>query len=448
MTAYKASSGVAVLLFAPPKSRQPLALAQPERVVVINDYAKGGGGAAALARLSAEGLKAKGIDVVYFSGDAALQSEGIDAFALHEKPLLESKAFVKGLYNSRAASELARWIDQHDTPRTIYHLHNWSHILSPAVFTPLKKVRGRVVLSAHDFFLACPNGGFVHYGTNAPCGLEPLSAACLRSNCDKRSYAHKLWRSARQMVRNAVYDVAELAPRILTIHPAMHPYLQRSGISEPLMRALLNPVTPYHNGRIAAEDNRSILYVGRLDYEKGADLAAEAATKAGLSLVVIGDGPLRTELVARFPSVRFLGQQTKSEIAAHATKAAALVMPTRYPEPFGLVAVEALWSGLPVILPNTSFFADEIDRLDAGVLFTPGDADALAQAMKILIVDPERRHEMSLSAFHNTRHLANTPEVWLQELLLEYRDLLNPAQNQKNQETTQEGATYRVGAAP
>lgn len=432
------SSSAAVLTFTPALKRQ-----MPSRVVVINDYSKGGGGAAALARLSALGLKAKGIEVVYFAGDkgeeTSLAENGITSFGLNEKPLLESKAFVKGLYNRDAAQALGHWIARNDTPGTIYHLHNWSHILSPSVFEPLRKVSGRVVLSAHDFFLACPNGAFVHYPTSTPCPQKPLSTGCLASSCDKRSYAHKLWRSARQVVRNTVYNLDQVQPRILAIHPGMRPYLERGGIPAELISVLLNPVTPFRTERVAAEENQDFVYVGRLDYEKGVDLAAAAARQAGVKLKVIGDGPLKAELAERYPEVAFLGQQSKEAIAEHIATACALVMPTRYPEPFGLVAVEALWSGLPVILPASSFFAPEIARCDAGLLFEAGNVDSLAEAMTQMQADPEVRHEMSLAAIYNTRHLANTPDEWLQSLLRTYEELLVSSRIAKKRETLQEG---------
>ncbi|WP_283180096.1 hypothetical protein [Gemmobacter sp. 24YEA27] len=66
----------------------------------------------------------------------------------------------------------------------------------------LRPVAGRVVLHAHDYFLACPNGAFFDYRAGVTCDLSPMSLGCVTCNCDKRSAAQKLWRVARQAVQN------------------------------------------------------------------------------------------------------------------------------------------------------------------------------------------------------------------------------------------------------
>lgn len=400
----------------------------PERVVVLNDYARGGGGAGALARQSAIALKAKGIDVVYISGDAGrdetLESHSVRCVGLNEAPLLQTRNLVRGLYNAGASELLENWIVENDTPETIYHLHNWSHIFSPSIFAPLRMVAGRVVISAHDFFIACPNGAFVHFPTNRPCVEKPLSAGCLLSQCDKRSYSHKIWRAIRQGVREALYDVNTLRPRILAIHQGMRPYLERSGIAADLIDVALNPVKPFRETRITAENNREFVYVGRLDYEKGPDIAAAAAAKASVPLRIIGDGPMRQELAARYPDVIFDGQLSKAEIDERVGAACALVMPTRYPEPFGLVAVEALWSGLPVIVSDTSFFASEVESTASGLCFKAGDEQSLVGAMTRLREQAALRRFLSKNAFYRTRHLANSPQAWIDALIGNYERLL------------------------
>src|SRR5690606_18577260 len=137
----------------------------------------------------------------------------------------------------------------------------------------------------------------------------------------------------------------------------------------------------------------------RLEEGKGPDLAAEAARRAGAKLRIVGDGPMRERLARDYPEVEFAGRRTRAEIGDLAAGARALVMPSRYPEPYGLVAAEALWSGLPVILADTAFLAPEILAAGAGLACNPRDADALAAAMQRLLVDDQLTCTMSLNAF-------------------------------------------------
>jgi hypothetical protein len=130
------------------------------------------------------------------------------------------------------------------------------------------------VISAHDFFLACPNGAFADLRSGQPCPLVPLSRACLTAPCDRHSRSHKLLRVVRHAIQT-VFDPAK-APPVLAIHAGMAPYLARAGISRDAIHALPNPVVPWSAQRIAAEDNREVLFVGRLEETKGPDLAAAA----------------------------------------------------------------------------------------------------------------------------------------------------------------------------
>jgi glycosyltransferase involved in cell wall biosynthesis len=87
------------------------------------------------------------------------------------------------------------------------------------------------------------------------------------------------------------------------------------------------------------------LYVGRLAVEKNVE-AFLALDLPGTKLVV-GEGPQRAELEARFPAARFLGQQTGDELARIYASSDVFVFPSRT-DTFGLVLLEALASGTPV----------------------------------------------------------------------------------------------------
>jgi hypothetical protein len=126
------------------------------------------------------------------------------------RQLLERSRFsaaASGLYDPATQTALARWIGANDTPRTVYHLHNWHKVLSPSAFVALRPVAARLVMSAHDFFLACPNGAYFHYPRQHECDLAPNGAACIATACDRRHYAHKLWRVARHGLRHRLFDL-------------------------------------------------------------------------------------------------------------------------------------------------------------------------------------------------------------------------------------------------
>ncbi|HBS43134.1 MAG TPA: hypothetical protein DEA26_10665 [Oceanospirillales bacterium] len=102
-----------------------------------------------------------------------------------------------------------------------------------------------------------------------------------------------------------------------------------------------------------AEDEILLLFVGRMAPEKNLQLAvkaAEAMVTDGLSvkLVAVGDGPLREDMQATHPQVIFTGIRTGDALAACYASADVFLMPSQT-ETFGLVTLEAMASGLPVV---------------------------------------------------------------------------------------------------
>ena len=398
------------------------------QIVVINDLSHPMGGASALAVASARSFAARGYRVAMLAGDTpdpALAAAGIAVTALGQARLLgRAGALIDGLWNRAAHRMIRRWITEHDTPGTVYHLHGWSQILSPAVFAALAPVRGRLVISAHDFFLACPNGAFTNFATGAACPHTALSRPCLAEACDRRGHAHKLWRAARYGLQRLAYQ-PQSSPPVLAIHAGMRPMLARAGIPADMIHPLPNPVVPFSPSRIAAERNREVLFVGRIEATKGADLALAAARRAGMPIRLVGDGALRVSLAAQYPEALFAGRLPPAEIGALAQTARVLVMPSRYPEPYGLVAMEAALAGLPVILPPTALLAPDLVEAGAGLAVDPRDTAAFAGALAALAADDARVAAMSHAAFTRTAHLALSHDGWIDRLLAQYESRLD-----------------------
>lgn len=399
-----------------------------ERIVVINDLSRPKGGASQLALESAVQFARRGHRVTLLCGsgdDPALAEEGIEVVALGQERLLEGNravAMLRGLYNRPAAAMVRDWIARNDTPRSIYHVHGWSQILSPALFNGLLPVKARTLVHAHDFFLTCPNGAMFHFGKDAPCPATPMSAACVASACDRRGKASKAWRVARQGIQNAV--LADFPMPMLLIHSGMKRYFARSGIAAQDMAVVPNPVRAFVPERVSAESNRTVLFVGRLEATKGIDLAAEACRRAGVRLVAVGAGAMGDELARRYPEMDWVGRRDHAGIGALAAKARVAVMPSRHIEPFGLAAVEALWSGIPVIASADSLLAPDIVDADAGMALNPRDLDQFAAALRTTFDDDARTRRMSINAHERTGQLALGPDQWIDALLNAYAGYL------------------------
>jgi glycosyltransferase involved in cell wall biosynthesis len=407
------------------------------RVVLISDLAVERDGATAIAMSAARTLRKHGIAVTYVCGDdgrnAELADLGVQVVPVQGQEIGKANPFgaaIAGLYNTKAANVLGNVIKEVDGEGVVYHLHNWSKILSPSVFHALNGVSERLLISTHDYFLACPNGGYFNFKKRSPCELVPLSAACLGTNCDRRSYLEKIWRVVRSLTLRGMIDLSRKNATILAVHDGMVDHLVRGGIAADSVKVLRNPVTPWSDTRIAVENNRKFLFVGRLDHDKGADLLAQSARNAGVPIQMIGDGSLRGLLEQSYPEAELMGWQPRQRIAQIAREARAAVMPTGSRETFGLVAFEALTSGIPVIISRFAATSDEIVRNDIGFACDPYDANSLADLLRMLATDNDRLQQMSERAWQARGSLALSNEGWGDRLMAIYQDANRAATQQ------------------
>ena len=144
-----------------------------------------------------------------------------------------------------------------------------------------------------------------------------------------------------------------------------------------------------------------LLFVGNLVPTKNLPLLLRAHARARastrMSLTVVGGGPLRATLEALAlslgvaDSVRFLGVQSRQEVADLMARAAALLLPS-LSEGWGVVIAEALACGTPVVASRVGGVPEIVGSEAGGILVPPGDEDALTQALaEIASREPDRR---------------------------------------------------------
>lgn len=407
--------------------------ARIDRLVVINDLSVARGGGTGLALLSVKLFRQLGIPVTYICGDDGVNPDltalGVEIVPLGGEHILtgsRGRAMARGFHNGGAKAMLEGWIAANDTAGTVYHVHGWSKIMSPAIFAALQHVSGRSILHAHDFFLACPNGAFYDYQRQSACARAPLGFGCVTCNCDKRSYAQKIWRVGRSArLRSLLLSKEASAGRVILLHEKMVSSFERAAYPPEMLHTLRNPVVPYRSERVRAEENTEFFFIGRLEPEKGVEDAVEAAAAAGVRLTIIGDGPLREQLSRQGSGVELLGWQTHDQIADRIRGARALLMPTRYPEPFGLVAVEASQSGIPVLLSDKAYLASEMVSAGIALACDTSDISVFSRKLRHLAdMASADIQAMSENAFHRAAPLATSPEEWRDALIDHYTSLI------------------------
>jgi glycosyltransferase involved in cell wall biosynthesis len=285
-----------------------------------------------------------------------------------------------------------------------------------------KSLGFKVVCTLHDFFAACPNGAFFDYGLAAPCLRKGLSLGCIAARCDKRHYAHKLFRVARGYLQKtlgrfpiAVEHYISLSERSASI---LAPYLP----AKARLHKLANVIGVLERPPVAVEKNDRILYVGRLDEEKGVRLLARAAATLGLPVTFVGDGPLRAEL-ERLPGVTITGWLRPDEVQTQLDSARCLVFPSLWYETYGLTVSEAAARGVPAIVSDVSAAAERIKNNVTGWVFESGDEADLARCL-VLTADDAAIGMAGAEAYHLYWSDAQTENSHATGLLKIYRATL------------------------
>jgi glycogen(starch) synthase len=141
----------------------------------------------------------------------------------------------------------------------------------------------------------------------------------------------------------------------------------------------------------AEQRGRNILFAGRLIVEKGCDILLRAfaqisAAYPEVCLTVAGDGPKRAEIEAMAVQlgvadrVRFTGNIAPDALAAEMRAHGALVVPSLWEEPFGIVALEGLACGCAVVVSRVGGLPDAVG--ECGLMFERGDVDGLARCLR------------------------------------------------------------------
>jgi glycosyltransferase involved in cell wall biosynthesis len=290
-----------------------------------------------------------------------------------------------------------------------------------------------MILYAHTYYGTCVSGRKCYSSPRLqPCGRK-FGASCLALYYPRRCGGlnpRTMWQlfqlQSKRISRLPDYQAVLVASR------HMYREFERHGVSQNRLQLVPLPTDGIH---LRATEPRSralghrILFVGRLIDVKGVGHLLRAtplaAEKLGhpLSLTIAGDGPERSKiedaarrlgLAVEFPG--WVGTEQRSDLMR---QAALVAVPSLWPEPFGLVGIEAGCFGLPAVGFAVGGIPDWLISGQTGEL-APGDpatADGLAAAMVRALADPEHYRRLCVGAwemakqFSLERHIARLEQI-------------------------------------
>lgn len=402
-----------------------------KNIIVVSDYSYPEGGATNVAIQTALLLsKFTSYNIYFFSGCgdicSELNSSKVNSLSLNIQDILHNpsriSAIKNGIYNKKVEREFKQYLSRFLPSETIIHIHTWTKVLSSAVFKVSNLLGFKVVLTLHDYFITCPNGGCLNYKKNQICTLKPLSLKCLCSNCDSRSYLHKIWRVLRQYKQNSVIAKCNNISFVFVSEFQKVEILKRTNPNGKLY-TLVNCIDANVKNRVLAENNDIFIFLGRVSKEKGVEIFCEAVSQSKVKAVVIGDGPIRKELETKYPNIVFTGWLNKENIEKWIYRSRCLIFPSVLFECCPLTILEVQSFGIPCIVSNRCAAKDFIVNNKSGILSSPCSND-FAKSIEIFS-DNLFVKKMSTFTFENFDKNIYDQHNYIKQLLSLYKDTLN-----------------------
>jgi glycosyltransferase involved in cell wall biosynthesis len=334
-----------------------------------------------------------GEDQVFHAETEVLRAHGnlIGTYTLHNDAISSMNRFrvaAATVWNQAVVRDLTDLL-RADRP-DIIHFHNTFPLVSPSAYSAARQLGIPVVQTLHNFRLLCLNGLFLRDGR--------VCEDCLGRAVALPGVRHACYRNSRQ--------ASAVTATMLGFHrwrgtwkTSVDTYITSSEFARgkflaggiPPERIIVKPHFVSVDPGMGRHSGGYALYVGRLSVEKGVQFLAQLWSRLapGMPLRIIGSGPLEHLSSPGFPNVEWLGWQPREQVVAAMRDAAFLLFPSECYESFGMVLVEAMAAGLPVLANDHGSSAEIVQDGKTGLLRRVGDYDHWSEGIRWALANPE-----------------------------------------------------------
>lgn len=368
------------------------------RVLHVNKFLYRRGGAEGYLLDLADLQRAAGHEVEFFGMD---HPENLPMrYARHFPSHVEYEPTPPGLRDRVALAGRMLWCRSAeqgmaavvaDFAPDVVHFHNIYHHLSPSVIRPAARSGAALVMTLHDYKLACPTYRFLDQGR--------ICTACVRGG---------LRQAPRRRCKDGSLAASTLAAGEVGLHRLLGSYAALDALVCPsrFLREQMHAAGVLRD-RLVQVDNfttlavpqragagEGIVYAGRLSPEKGVDVLIRALRRLPTArLDIAGDGPSRaglTELAeGTAPGrVRFHGRLDTAGLRGLLAGARVSALPARWLENQPLAVLESFAAGVPVVASRLGGIPELIESGPCGRVVPPDDPAALAAALASYLDDP------------------------------------------------------------
>ena len=405
------------------------------KILLINNFFHIIGGAEVHFFDLAKLLKQKGHEVIFFSmaSPKNFPSKFSKYFVSYFPPLDEISFLRKVSLLPRALYSFeARWkirqliLDYHPD---IVHIHNIWYEITHSIIHEIKSFKIPIVMTLHDYRLICPNHKLltendICFRCNARKYYHAVLHGCLGS------FSKNLFIATFGYLNNVILKTNKLIDLFISPSSFLIAKMEENILFKEC--SFIHLPNFYEMKTSAAGSlgcKNSILYFGRIDFEKGIDTLIDAVRGLNVQLKIIGSGlqehhyrqMIKNEQIKNIECIGFLPHdKIKQEIS----QSLFAVLPSRWYENFPHSIVESFAQGKPVIGASRGGIAELIKDGETGLTFKPGNVEDLRNKIKYLLDNPEKQREFGLNAQNYVIDKLN-PKRFYSLLMQCYKGLLD-----------------------
>ena len=383
-----------------------------KNIIIVYDQAYYSGGAAKIAIESAIELS-KNYNVYFFCGiervDDRLKKSDVQVISCNQEHIGETKkigSLIRGIWNYNVYKKFKMFLSKFDTNDTIIHIHGWTKALSCSIFDAIREMKFKMIVTLHEFFCVCENGGLYDFKKNRICDLDSTRWKCKFTNCDKKNYFYKIYRNVREIIQHR--SLKKSKPSVIYISSFSQNIIDKKLSFFPKHKYFVENFIEFNKinrKRVKAEKNNKYLFLARLSHEKGLDLFCDAITKTNVKGIVLGSGPLLKKYSEKYPNIEFLGWVQGDNKDKILEEVRCIIISSRWYETMGLTALEMKSIGIPAIIADQSATKEYIIDEQEGLLFSI-EKDNLCDKIEILKDDDvvRRMSEKCFSSFETNKY--------------------------------------------
>lgn len=377
------------------------------KVLLVNKFLYPNGGSETYIFKLGEYLQSQGHEVQYFGmeHEGRIVGNRVGAYTsdmdFHGGSKLKKLIYpIKTIYSREARKKIRLVLD--DFKPDVCHLNNFNYQLTPSIILEIRKWekktgrKCKIVYTAHDYQLVCPNHMCHNLQVHENCEkcLQGSFSNCTKGRCIHGSLA-KSFIGTLEAVFWKLMGVYKKIDTVICCSDFMNSKISTNAILAKKSITMHNFIAPIDKKNVEKKDY--VLYFGRYSQEKGIKTLIQAAKELPqIQFVFAGNGPLEEE-IARVPNIENVGFQSGDALETLIREARFTVYPSEWYENCPFSVMESQMYATPVIASNIGGIPELVRDGESGDLFENGNLKELKGKISALWNDSKRRDAYTLN---------------------------------------------------